>query len=103
VRADGLEVGEIGFVDVVIAGAEIEPDDSAFGDVGDRAKLTASAASAMPGLPATTSAPPMAGPSALVTSRVRPMSAFACCSLGALTVSGISPISAGHTTELPAP
>ncbi len=53
--------------------------------------------SAIPGLPATTSAPPSAGPITQSRFLVRPRSAFACCSRSALTVCGTSPISAGRT------
>ena len=59
--------------------------------------------SAIPGLPATTIAPPSAGPITQSRFLVRPRSAFACCSRSALTVCGTSPISAGRTKPSPMP
>ena len=60
---------------------------------------TASMSSAIPGLPATTIAPPSAGPITQSRFLVRPRSAFACCSRSALTVCGTSPISAGRRSR----
>ncbi len=66
-------------------------------------KLTASTASATPGLPATTSAPPTAGPRTPTMFRDRPCSAFACCSRSALPSAGRARPRPGSRARAPMP
>ena len=66
-------------------------------------KEAASIASAIPGLPATTITPPMAGPTTKMRFRIMPRSAFASWSCSWLTVCGTRPVSAGITNQSAAP
>ena len=66
-------------------------------------KLTASTARAIPGVAATMITPAIDGPITRSAFRAIPSSAFASWSRAALTVCGISPVSAGMTRPPPIP